>query len=71
MDGGSEDRVSLGWEAVKMVLWVRLVDTVREDFWGVVEEDVTIFLGDGNAGEGSLGVNEVMPVLEALGGFKD
>lgn len=42
---------------------------MREDFWGAVDDDI-IFLGNDNPGEGSLGVNEVMPVSEALGGLK-
>lgn len=52
-----------------MVLWVIAVDTVREDFWGAVEDDVMIFLGDDNSGEGSLGVKEV--ISGAVDGLKN
>ncbi len=63
--GGEEDLGGKGWEAVEMVLWVRVVDTEREVFWGAVEGDVIMFLGD----EGSLGVKEA--ISEALGRLKD
>lgn len=78
-DGGSEDREGFegeedlggrGWESVDVVLWVWVVDSVREDFWGALEDDIMIFLGTDNAGEGSLGVNEVRPVSGELGGLK-
>lgn len=69
--GGEMDLGGRGWAAVEMVLLVRVVDTVREDFWGEVVDDVMIFLGDDTAVEGSLGVNEVIPASEALGGLKD
>lgn len=67
---GEEDLGGRDWEAVEMVLWVRVVDTVREVVWGVMEDDVMIFVGEDNAGEGSLGVGEVMYDSEALGGVK-
>lgn len=49
MDGGSEETVGFGgeehtggrsWEAVEVILWVRIVGTVIEDFCGAVEDDV-------------------------------
>lgn len=43
------------------------MDTVKEDIWGAVEAEV---MGDDNAGEGSLGINEVMPASEVLSGLK-
>lgn len=67
---GEEDLDGGRWEAVEMVLWVRVVDTLMEDFCGVVEGGVMISWGDDNAGEGSLGGNEVMPVSGALGGLE-
>lgn len=67
---GEEDWGGRGWEAVDMmVLWVIAVDTVREDFWGVMEDDIMIFLGDGSTVEGGLGVEEV--ISGAVGGFTD
>ncbi len=43
--GGEMDLGWGGWEQVEMmVLWTGVVDTVREDFWGAVDDD------DDNAG---------------------
>lgn len=39
-----------GWEAVVMVLWVRVVDTVREGVWEAMEDDVMIVSGEGSLG---------------------
>lgn len=39
-----------GWEAVVMVLWVRVVDTVREGVWEATEDDVMIVSGEGSLG---------------------
>lgn len=39
-----------GWEAVEMILWVRVVLTVREGVWEAMEDDVMIVLGEGSLG---------------------
>lgn len=60
--GGEVD--GRGLEAVRMVLWMTVVETVREDFWGVVEDDVMTLQGGDDAAEG------VKEVSEALGGLQ-
>lgn len=68
--GGEEDLGGRGWEATEMmVLWVRVVETLTEEFWGAMEGEGMVLLGDDNAGEGRLGVNEV--ISEAVGSLED
>lgn len=73
-DGGSEGRADFGgeedlggedgWEVVETP--VRVVETLRGEFSGGVEDDGMIFLGNDNTGEERLGVNEI--ISEAVGG---
>ena len=44
----------LGWVAVEMGLWVRVVDTMRGDVWEAMEGDITVVSGRDSDEKGSL-----------------